>query len=188
MYWVAALFDEKTENEIKDIWKELSEESLSFYSDEIKNGRPHLTIASYTELNKQKYIEEMNTFYSNKNEIDICFNTLGSFLNYGTLFFSPTVTKELMNLHSSHYAFFHKNNEAANSLYKPDTWIPHCTLANNLPEEELAAVFQYCLKRNDSIRGRITAIGLIELAEDQGKQMEAPIIHTVQLKGSSTHV
>ncbi|MGD6802802.1 2'-5' RNA ligase family protein [Rossellomorea aquimaris] len=181
MYWIAALFDEKTENEIKQIWKELSEESLSFYGEEIKNGRPHVTIASYTNMDKEQCIRKMNELYSNKKQVDICFNTLGSFLNYGTLFFSPTATKELMDLHNSHYEIFREFSEEANSLYMPNQWIPHCTLANKLPEEELAAAFQYCLKRNESINGKITAIALIELAEEQGKQMEAPIIHTVPL-------
>ncbi|MGF2616536.1 2'-5' RNA ligase family protein [Rossellomorea vietnamensis] len=182
MYWIVALFDEETEKKIKQIWKELSEESLSFYGEEIKNGRPHVTLASYEDIDKKKFIRKMNDLYSNKKEIEICFNTLGSFLNYGTLFFSPTVTKELMDLHASHYEFFKANNDKANSLYMPDKWIPHCTLANKLPEEELAAAFQYCLKRNESLTGKITAIGLIELAEKQGEQMEAPIIHKVSLK------
>jgi 2'-5' RNA ligase len=188
MYWVAALFDEETEQEIRQIWEELREEKISYYADEVKDGRPHITLASYSELDKSKYITDMKKCYENKGEIEICFNTLGSFLNYGTLFFSPTVTKNLMDFHALHYEFFEDVNSMANPLYMPGKWIPHCTLANKLPEEELAKAFQYCLKRNDSINGRITEIALIELAEDQGEQMEAPIIFSVPLQGGGSNV
>ncbi|EDL66273.1 2'-5' RNA ligase family protein [Bacillus sp. SG-1] len=187
MYWIAALFDEKTEKLIKQIWKELAQESLSFYEEEIKNPRPHITIASYSEIDKDVYIDGLKKLYENKTEMEICFNTLGSFLNYGTLFFSPTMTKELLDLHASHHETFN-NNVTSNSLYEPGKWIPHCTLANKLPEEDLAKVFRYCLKRNDSIKGRITEIALIEMADNQGDQLEAPIIFSVPLKEVGKHV
>ncbi|WP_409250881.1 2'-5' RNA ligase family protein [Bacillus sp. SCS-153A] len=181
MYWVAALFDEKTEKLIKQIWKELAQESLSYYEEEIKNPRPHITLASYSELDKERYIDEMKKLYENQQEMEICFNTLGSFLNYGTLFFSPTMTKELMDLHAAHHKNFNYN-ETTNALYQPGKWIPHCTLANKLSEEELAKAFQFCLKRNDSINGKITEIALIEMEDSQDDQLEAPIIFSVPLK------
>ncbi|WP_421378512.1 2'-5' RNA ligase family protein [Bacillus salacetis] len=188
MYWVAALFDEKTEELIKQLWEELREESISFYADEIKDGRPHITLASYSELDKQKFMNEMEKCYANETEKEICFNTLGSFLNYGTLFFSPTVTTELLQFHGSHYEFFESYNEYANPLYTPGKWIPHCTLANKLSEAELAEAFQYCLKRHESIMGKITEVALIELVEEQGENLDAPIIFSVPLKKGERNV
>lgn len=182
MYWVAALFDEATEQTIKRTWKELSDESISYYADEIKDGRPHLTLGSYDELDKDRYIEGMKTFYKEKAGIDICFNTLGSFMNYGTLFFSPTVTKELFDLHQSHHQYFEDFNSTASPLYLPGKWIPHCTLANNLTPERLSKAFQFCLERNQTIYGRITDIVLIEKAELQEGNMDAPIIFSVSLQ------
>ncbi|RIW37265.1 2'-5' RNA ligase family protein [Bacillus salacetis] len=182
MYWVAALFDDETEQLIKNLWNELREESISFYADEIKNGRPHITLASYKEIDKQQFIEGMKEFYNDKEEVKICFNTVGSFLNYGTLFFSPTVSTELLDLHASHYEFFKEDTPAANDVYVPGEWIPHCTLANKLTEEELAVAFQYCLKKNDLIKGVIKEIALIQLAEVDEGQIEAPVVYSIPLK------
>lgn len=36
MYGLVALFDERTEKIIKEIWKELQEKSISFYANEWK--------------------------------------------------------------------------------------------------------------------------------------------------------
>jgi hypothetical protein len=182
MYWIIGLFDEKTEQIIKNIWKKLSEESISFYEEEIKEGRPHITFGSYYDLNKTEYIRLLDKFYEDKNGIDITFNTIGSFLNYGTLFLSPTVTKELIDFHSGHHEYFKEFNENANSLYLPGKWIPHCTLANRLPPEKLSEAFNYCLKGNDIIYGNIKEIALIELVSEDSECVEAPIIYSKPLK------
>jgi 2'-5' RNA ligase len=182
MYWVVALFDEKTEQIIKDIWNELSEKSISFYAEEVKDGRPHITLGSYTDLDKSKYIKLMDSFYEHKSSINITFNTIGSFLNYGTLFFSPTVTKELIDFHIQHHEYFKEFNGKANSLYLPGKWIPHCTLANRLSPEKRSEAFHYCLKRSDTIYGKITGVALIELVDEDNECVKAPIIFSKRLK------
>ena len=182
MYWFTALFDEKTEQHIKTIWKELSEKSLSFYGEEVKDARPHLTLGSYKHLDSGAYIREIDLFYNDKSSIDITFNTIGSFLNYGTLFLSPTVTNELLEFHTNHHKSFRSFNESANSLYSPGNWIPHCTLANNLSPEKLSDVFHYCLKRSDIIHGRIREVALMELIEGSEEGVKAPVIYAKSLK------
>ena len=52
MYWVIGLFDKETEQKVEDIWTQLSENSISFFSEEMKDARPHITLASYYDLNK----------------------------------------------------------------------------------------------------------------------------------------
>ncbi len=56
MYGVVALFDAKTEQIIKDIWTELREKSISFYADEVVDRKPHITLASYHSLDKQRLL------------------------------------------------------------------------------------------------------------------------------------
>jgi 2'-5' RNA ligase len=182
MYWVIALFDTKTEQVIKSIWEELSANSISFYSDEVKDGRPHLTLGNYYELNKGEYIGLMDTFYEKKGCFDITFNTIGSFLNYQTLFLSPTITKELIDFHTNHHNFFEKFNRKANSYYLPNQWIPHCTLANKLPHDQLSEAYAYCLKNFQTIKGKIKEVALIEMVGEYRESFEAPIIYSKTLK------
>jgi len=182
MYWFIALFDINIEKFIKSIWKELSDKSISFYSKEVKDGVPHLTLACYNKLNKSEFIRQIDTYYNNKAGIEITFNTIGSFLNNGTLFLSPTITKELMDFHVNHHNHFKVFNESANPLYLPGNWIPHCTLANKLPPERLSEAFSYCLKRYNPIIGKIKAVALLELVDKNENYFEAPIIYLKELK------
>ncbi|NWK69829.1 2'-5' RNA ligase family protein [Bacillus paramycoides] len=163
MYGVIAKFDEKTEQIIKDIWRELREKSISFYVDEVVNRVPHITLASYNEIDKNEFIEQIDKFYDDKVGFEITFNSIGSFLHSGTLFLSPTINRQLLEFHSNHHKNFIKYNDNPNSLYLPDKWLPHCTLANRLTPEKLSEAFTYCLKRNDTIKGMIEEIAILEI-------------------------
>lgn len=178
MYAVIALFDEVTENVMRQVWKELYDKSISTYAYEVEDRRPHITLASYENLEKTEFIQFMDEYYRDTDCIEVTFSSIGSFLTSGALYYAPTVTNELMKLHHRHHTYFHKFNDHPDSLYFPEQWIPHCTIANRLTPEKLAEAFSYCAQRNGSIRGTIKEIALIEL---HGQSM-APIVHSIMLK------
>ncbi|MGE7924176.1 2'-5' RNA ligase family protein [Viridibacillus arvi] len=174
MYGLIAIFDEQTEQIIKDIWKELKEKSISFYAYEVEDRIPHITLASYNDLNLSYLTKQLDVYYEGKQAIDITFNTIGSFLNSGALFLSPTVTAGLIELHTNHHKNFNQFNDDPNSMYLPNRWIPHCTIANRLSPENLSKAFDYCSKRNATISGQIKEIVLINVSIKN----KAPIIYS----------
>jgi len=174
MYGLIALFDEKTEQIIKDIWKELKEQSISFYAYEVEDRIPHITLASYNDLNQSFFTQQMDDYYDGTQAIDITFNTIGSFLNSGALFLSPTVTKDLIELHTNHHKNFDQFNDDPDSLYIPNRWIPHCTIANRLSPVKLSKAFDYCSQRNATISGQIKEVALIDVSSKN----KAPIMYS----------
>lgn len=178
MYGLIATFDEYTEMQIKNIWQELKEREISSYAYEVENRTPHITLASYSNLDTADFVRQMAIFYSDRQMIDFTFSTIGSFLNSGTLFFQPTVTNELLTLHSRHHQYFKKYNNDSDSLYLPNNWIPHCTIANRLSSDKLVEAFEYCSKSTDSIVGKITEIALIEVSDKR----KMPIIYSKKLE------
>ncbi len=177
MYGVIALFDEKMEQTIINLWKDLKEKSISNYAFEVQNRRPHITLASYNKINKTDFIQLLDELYDDKKAIDIKLNAIGSFVNSGTLFFSPTVTKELVELHANHHSVFEQFNDVPNSLYLPNSWMPHCTIANRLTPKKLVEAFDYCSKIKDANYGKIKEIAIIETFNPG----EAPIIYSKKL-------
>jgi len=172
MYGVVALFDAKTEQIIKDIWTELREKSISFYADEVVDRKPHITLASYHNLDKKCFFEQFDKFYENKSEINITLNSIGSFLNTGILYFSPIVSKELIDFHEDYHIYFKQFDDNSNSIYLPEKWVPHCTLANRLSPNKLVEAYIYCLYRNDTLVGKLQKIAIIEMVNKN----DAPII------------
>ena len=179
MYAVVAIFDTKTEQIIKNIWQELKKQSISCYAFEVEDRRPHITLASYNKMYINEFIREMGSFCHHQSAISINFKTIGSFLNSGTLFLSPTLTKDLFDLHLSHHKHFEKYNNNPHSLYLPNHWIPHCTIANRLPLDKLKEAFSYCSERISDINGKLVEIVLIEVLD---KKKEAPTVFSKKLK------
>ncbi|WP_088012263.1 2'-5' RNA ligase family protein [Gottfriedia acidiceleris] len=177
MYGVIALFDEKTEQIIKDIWTELSEKSISFYADEVVDRIPHITLASYHNLDKKSFFDQFDNFYENKPKINITLNSIGSFLNTGTLFFSPIVSRDLVDFHEDYHIYFKQFNDNPNSMYLPGKWVPHCTLANRLSPDKLVEAYHYCLNRNDILVGNLQRVAIIEMINKNN----APIIYSKYL-------
>ena len=182
MYWFIALFDSKTENVIKKLEDDIRHYLIPFHSEKIKNGRPHLTLGHYYELDKEEYIRLIEAFYEPIACFDITFNTIGSFLNYSTLFLSPTITKELIDFHSNHYYFFDKFNGKANSLYLPDQWTPHCTIVNRLAPEKLTEAFNYSINNFQPLRGSVEYVALVEMIGDYNQNFETEIVFSKSLK------
>ena len=181
MYGLIALFDQDTELLIKQIWKDLSEKSISFYAEEIEERKPHITIASYNNLDKSEFIRSMDQFYDSIHQVQIAFHSLGTFLQSGTLFLSPTMSTALSNLHRNHHDYFKKYNDNPASLYLPGYWIPHCTLANRLSHEKLCEAFAYCTNKIGKINARITEVTLIETIFDNSRCIAAPEVYSRKL-------
>ena len=184
MYWFIALFDSNTENIIKKMENEVRRNLIASHLVKQKDGRPHLTLGHYYELDKEEYIRLIESFYEPIESFTITFNTIGTFINYPTLFLSPTITKDLIHFHLNHHQFFKKFNYKANPLYLPEQWIPHCTILNKLTQETLIEEFTYCLKKSQTIMASIEEVALVEMVEDDKGNVETTIVFSKKLRKS----
>lgn len=182
MYGVVAHFDKQTEQRIKDIWRELSDLSISTYAEEVPNRRPHITLASYNHLKIDEYVILFKSFYASKYRLSLSLNSLGTFMSSGLLFFAPTPSIQLLNFHKEHHDYFQSFEDNPDSLYLPEKWVPHCTIANRLSIDKLKEAIEYCTNRMKSIEGIITEITIIKAIYEHGKCISAPTIYTCYLK------
>lgn len=182
MYGVIACFDNQTEKYFKNLWKLLVENDISYYSEEVEDRRPHITIADYNKLDEKKFIEDMDKFYGSKSGIQVTLSVLGTFLNSGTLFVAPTLSKELLSFHNNHHEYFKQYNDEPNSFYLPSKWIPHCTIANRLSQEKLVEAFNYCSQNIGVIKAQISEISLIKVKYEDNKSVGVSTIFSKKLR------
>jgi 2'-5' RNA ligase len=185
MYGVIALFDEKTENQINSIWNELYERGLSYYSKEVLNRRPHITIATYQRLETGSFIKLMDEFFNETDHIPVTLSALGTFLQSRTIFLSPTPTKILFDWHRNYHEKFKSYNDDLSSLYLPEKWIPHCTIANHLTEEQFYKTFQYCTDNIQTIHAHIQEVALIKLEYKNEKCIRTSLVFSKKLKNET---
>ncbi|MCM3734335.1 2'-5' RNA ligase family protein [Bacillus cytotoxicus] len=188
MYGVIALFDEAVEKEIHTVWNELCRNGISYYSKEVPDRRPHITIASYQNFEQESFIEDMNQVLQETSNIPITLSTLGTFLASKTVFLTPIPTKTLLDFHCNFHGQMKKYSDHSSSLYLPDNWIPHCTIANHLTEEKFHEAFRYCTDRIEKIHAVIREIALIKVEHKNEKCVDAPIIFSKRLTNVTNNV
>ncbi|WP_369902279.1 2'-5' RNA ligase family protein [Bacillus manliponensis] len=176
MYGVIALFEEEAEKEIAEIWRVLCERGISYYSKEIPSRKPHITIASYENIEVESLIKDMDRFVHSQTSIPITLSAFGTFLGSSTLFLSPIPSNELLTFHQSYHEYFRRYNDNPSSLYLPGKWVPHCTIANHLTEEKFYEAFQHCKEMMKPIETSINQLALIKLEYENNECIDAPIL------------
>lgn len=182
-YALVGFLDFETETAFKRLWKYLSEKNITKYGVENKGRRPHITLADYDNLEKNRFIQLLNEFYEDRQKIDMSLNILGTFINTGTLFIAPTLTTELLDFHKNHHNYFKAFNENEKSFYIPGKWYPHCTIASRLDDDKMLEAFKYCKSNINKINCKLSEIALVEIKlNDNGIAVEDTIIFSKELK------
>jgi RimJ/RimL family protein N-acetyltransferase/2'-5' RNA ligase len=162
-YAFVGYLDTETETRFRELWENLSANNITQYGVETKGKRPHITIADYDNLDKNRFINLLNEFYNNKSKVEISLNLLGTFINTGTLFIAPTLSAELLDFHRTHHNWFKEFNENEDSFYLPGKWSPHCTIASRLNDESMLQAFGYCRNKINKLYAKLNEVALIEV-------------------------
>ncbi|MFD0869961.1 2'-5' RNA ligase family protein [Paenibacillus residui] len=162
-YAVELFFDERTEQYIRGLWRELEQNGITDSMMSIAEIQPHLTVAVYDDLEAGEFEEEIAFFMQGAPSLPVRFDSLACFPASGTLFLSPAVTAGLMQLHQRFHSRFHKLRPKAAPYYLPGSWNPHCTLAVNLSSVQLKEAFHYILDRFSPFQAGLQQIGLVQL-------------------------
>lgn len=182
-YVLVGYLDSEIESYFKKSWKDLSENNITQYGVAEKAKRPHITIANYDNLDKDKFVNLLNKFYEDKLKVAISLNILGTFINTGTLFLAPILSTELLDFHRSHNNYFKGFNENQKLFYIPGNWSPHCTIASRLSDDNMIHAFRYCKNNLNKIYGKLNEIALMQVEfNNDGIAIESIDVFSKELK------
>ena len=89
MHAVVAHFDQETESVIKKLWNELSDCSISTYAQEVADRRPHITLASYKNLDLDAFIPNFDQYYHSQPSLPLALMCWGHSSIQGHYFSRP---------------------------------------------------------------------------------------------------
>ncbi|GKX30908.1 2'-5' RNA ligase [Vallitalea longa] len=131
-YAIEVFFDKTSEEKLIEYWRLLHQHGYSSYMYE-NGGHPHIAFAVFDDdikdiNNFKKIIRE---YYKGIKSFEILFSYLGLFTtDEGVSFIAPKISLQLLEYHKRFYNKICENgyDEWFNDYYKPDVWIPHCTM------------------------------------------------------------
>lgn len=147
-------FDSEADAAVRGLWRRLSEAGVASPA----RHRPHVTFAAAKTIptaTRTLLREDLRLLSIPA----LWLSTLGAF--DGTLVLTAVVDTELLAVHSAVHDVLAKRVKQPAAYYLPGSWIPHCTLAQNLEPDAVSAGFA-ALYPVGSIKARITEIAVVD--------------------------
>lgn len=160
MYSIELYLAEPEAGLIRQIWRNLAEIGLNSMPN--NGSRPHVTLAVFEEVNRAVMIEQLDHFFEDQILQPISFEVLGFFPFSRVLHVTPTVTPWLLDLHIAFHQAVAGLVTKPNPYYLPGRWVPHCTLAFDIPPEQIAEAFSRVAKHWPAISGHFDEVGLVK--------------------------
>lgn len=161
-YAVLLHFDKNSEARIFELWKEAVKCGGDPYL--IDCGlRPHITLAIFEDTDIQTFCSKLQLFSKDLKTFNLKLGSIGTFASsQGVLYLSPIMTDVLADLHKGFYKFFEGDLEGINSYYKPNNWVPHCSLSINNSLEIFMLIMKSAIEAFEPLDIKISEISIIE--------------------------
>lgn len=165
MPFVAELyFDAPTEARIRGAWKAIDESGIS---DSMPKGgyRPHISLGVCDHLEIDPLAQELTTFAASVTPFRLSFPNIGIFsTSEGVVYLGATVTAQLLNVHTAFHEIFKKHAKEQREYYTVGQWVPHCTLAFGLSEDQITEAVTLCRQIELPVSTEVKGIGLVEVS------------------------
>jgi len=136
-YAIVLYFDDTANKIIGNMIERTAALSGNSYMLDI-NIPPHVTLGCFFCGEQSDLLEKIESFAKNVTPFEVTFNSIGAFEPY-VLFVSPVKDEYLTQLNSLlHELLLNSYEPAENANYLPDRWMPHCSLAVRLNEEQFS--------------------------------------------------
>ena len=161
---VELYFDPSTEASIRDAWKAIDEAGIS--ASMLDGGyRPHVSLGVCNHLETDLLAQELSTFATNVTPFRLSFPNIGIFsTSEGVVFLGVTVTEELLSVHAAFHKIFKKYAEDQREYYTVGQWMPHCTLAFGLSEEQIVEAVTVCQRVALPTSTEVKEIGVVKVS------------------------
>lgn len=158
-------FDPETEDILYAAWHRLAKQGLGPPppSDAI---RPHVTLSVALNVDEAHFVAWLTKFVGQCRSFDVLFQSIGLFPTAeGVVFFAPTVTSELLDLHHRFHRAQPDGWQGIVEYYTPGQWVPHCTAALGLTSAQLPDALALCMQTPLPLSGRFTALAVVEIQQ-----------------------
>ena len=128
---IVLAFDDESTKILNRVYKKLKENKFNSYFQLVI---PHVTLTLYENIDLHMALERLQQFCNNINPFRILFSSFGYFPSEeGVLFLNPITNVELLDIQQKVFDLF----EGFPDDNSPETWVPHYTLATDIPLKKI---------------------------------------------------
>lgn len=159
---VEMFFDEETEERFQTLWRTLSEKQISSVLPAV-GSHPHISFVAFETVDIGGLYEPLRAFAERIEPFTVKLSAIGVFPSAeGVVYIAPVVTGEMLEVHGMLHRCLNELGVPSISYYRPGQWIPHCTVAINLPPEKVSVAVEICRSSDVFGDARLVKVGLVE--------------------------
>lgn len=161
-YSIELYFDPLFEEKIYRLWDDLAKSGVPSILQQI-GSRPHLSLAVLETIDEIEVPGLLEGFIRSYARFFIEFNAFGLIPgDRQAVFLAPVPGLSLLEMQQSLYRLLHQSGYVPVERYKPDKWLPHCTISKELSPSGALQTIEIC--QNWSLTGTagVVELGVIE--------------------------
>lgn len=160
-YAIELYFDEQASAKVRQLWAQVG--AIASSMAERVHSQPHLSLAVLPNADLQVLPKILDAIAQSESSFEIQFSSVGLFsAEGGVVFLAPVVTTQLLKLHQRVHQHLEEIGADAVAYYRPEAWVPHCTLARELSPPEVLEAIEVVRQNNPFFKARVCALGLVE--------------------------
>jgi 2'-5' RNA ligase len=167
-YAVELSFDRATDAVVRRVWDELAREGVNDFMAGF-GVHPHISLAVFDELMVDEADPQIAEFARRLVPLPVTLSSIGVFAgDAGVVFFGAVVTDELLATHAEIHRRLKPLGRGAWSYYDRGEWVPHCTLAMDLPADRIPHAVEIARRTLLPLRGTLERVSLVKFRPVEG--------------------
>ena len=159
---VVLYLDAQAEEIVRGMWQQLADREISTFMLD-SSVRPHVSLAVHERLKFEDAAQDLAGFAECISPFPLTLSTTGSFSGDNRVLFLGTAANEvLLRVHKDFHRLFKRHKTSEREYYLEGRWIPHCTLAERLPENLALGTVEADLIKQLPICATVSEIGIVE--------------------------
>jgi 2'-5' RNA ligase len=136
--FITLILDGKADQQVRQLWDKLA--GAGVLDPKAPRHRPHITLSGYEATDIDAYVQCLKQLVPLARPAPIMMHHLGIFPERRVVFLGVRMHERLWNLHQSLLAHFEPlGAPPCSPNFLIDQWTPHCTLAQDLPDDASVA-------------------------------------------------
>lgn len=177
-FGAALTLDPLAEAAVRRLWQAQAQAGLPSFMPST-DAPPHMTLMMAEDLPLDRLRQSIVPLAASLNPTPVEFLSLGIFpARYGVVFLAPVVNTALLDLHATFWQAVAPLSTHPGEQYRPGIWVPHVTLAYDLPFDQLGAVSAFLSNQDWPDSATVTHILYGQFNVQGGSHLESiPLGH-----------
>jgi hypothetical protein len=126
------------------------------------NDRPHISLAVFGCIDPDPLIDLCRDYFAKSYGFPFQLGAVGTFFGKeNVLYLTPVPSIELLNLHKDFHVRLKDKRIHSSEYYLPGSWIPHCTVEFEIPDDHFSKAILYARQHFTPIYGSLSLAGVV---------------------------